>query len=73
MIQGHPQAIRCRPVPSGAVRSRRQERRPLYVIRQGLHREGLAFFLRGFGAAMARAFAPWDSMGGSWNVRMEYG
>ncbi|CAL1131928.1 unnamed protein product [Cladocopium goreaui] len=33
-----------------------QERTPLYVIRQGLHREGLAFFLRGFGAAMARAF-----------------
>eukprot|EP00913_Durusdinium_trenchii_P035864 g33561.t1 len=35
-----------------------QEREPWHAISTGFSREGTTFFLRGFGAAMARAFAP---------------
>ena len=35
-----------------------QERSPRHVMALGLRNEGLAFFLRGFQAAMARAFVP---------------
>ena len=36
-----------------------EERSPRHVMALGLQNEGLAFFLRGFQAAMLRAFVPW--------------